>query len=92
MPADERVEESASELGVRRVSSFEDQIVDELLGDDLDWIRLVRTYPRVSLLLAGVGGFLLGRSRGPMIVAALSAFAAGKIDKSLSQLLGEDPR
>lgn len=69
--------------------SSADQVVDELLPDDLDWTDLVLRYPKVSLALAAVGGFLLGRSRGPEIVDALSQFAADRVSDGVNQYLGQ---
>jgi outer membrane lipoprotein SlyB len=56
----------------------------------VDWERLVRRYPIPALLAAAVGGFLLGRSRGPAIVAALGAFAGRRVAASVDELLGEE--
>ena len=67
----------------------EDEIVSELLPDDFDWQRLVCTYPKSSLLLAGLGGYLLGRRRGTFIMAALAAFLTSRVESSVQQLLGD---
>lgn len=55
--------------------SAADRLVDELVPEELDWERLVRSYPAPALALAAALGFLVGRSHGPAIVAALTAFA-----------------
>jgi len=73
---------------VRR--STADDLLDELLPEELDWQRLVRTYPIPAVLLAALGGFLLGRSHGPTIVAAVSSFAAAEVTKNVSQALGRE--
>ena len=70
--------------------SMADQILDELLPEEIEWERLVRTYPIPALLLAAAGGFLLGRARGAGIIAALSTFAAGEVAESVNQALGRD--
>jgi len=70
--------------------SMADQLLDELLPEDLEWDRLVRTYPLPALMLAAVGGFLLGRARGAGIITALSSFAAGEVAESVNQALGRD--
>lgn len=70
--------------------SAPDRLVDELVPESVDWERLVRRYPLPALLLAAAGGFLLGRSRGSEIVAALSAFAGRRVTESVNALLGEE--
>ncbi len=70
--------------------STADQLLDDLLPEELDWQRLVRSYPLPALALAAVGGFFLGRSRGPEIVSALAGFAADTLTESVNQLLGKE--
>jgi hypothetical protein len=70
--------------------SFADGIVDELLPDDLDWRDLVCSYPIPALVLAGLGGFLLGSRHGEQILSALSSFATREVDRNISSLLGDD--
>lgn len=69
--------------------SSADQVVGELLPEELDWLDLVVRYPKTSLALAAVGGFLLGRSRGLEIVDALSNYAADRVSNGVNQYLGE---
>ena len=69
--------------------SSADQVVDELLPDELDWTDLVRRYPKSALALAALGGFMLGRRRGPEIVEALSEFAANRVTEGVNQYLGQ---
>lgn len=64
--------------------------VDELTPDDLDWERLVTSYPIPALLLAALGGFLLGRTRGPQILAAVSGYAAEELSRGFNEALGRD--
>jgi hypothetical protein len=65
-------------------------LIDELVPEGLDWERLVRSYPIPALLLAAAGGFLLGRSRGPQVLSALSGYASAEIGKNVSQFMGRD--
>jgi hypothetical protein len=65
-------------------------LVDELMPEGFDWERLVREYPIPALLLAAVGGFFLGRQRGPQILAALSGFAAGEVSRNVNRALGSE--
>jgi len=69
--------------------SAADQVVDELLPEELDWSDLVMRYPKTSVALAALGGFLLGRSRGAEIVEALSVFAVDRVTDGVNQYLGE---
>ena len=69
--------------------SAADQVVDELLPDELDWTDLVVRYPKSALALAALGGYLLGRSRGPEIVDALSDFAANQVTEGVNHYLGQ---
>lgn len=67
-----------------------DDLLDELVPEELDWQRLVKAYPKVALVLAALGGFLLGRTRGAEIVSALSSFAAERVTRNINELLGEE--
>ncbi|HZF13997.1 MAG TPA: hypothetical protein VFE33_34825 [Thermoanaerobaculia bacterium] len=71
-------------------SEIADELVDELMPVGFDWERLVRAYPIPSLLLAGLGGFMLGRHRGSLVVAALSSFAASQVTQGVNGLLGDE--
>lgn len=72
--------------------SVVDEMIDELAPDGLDWERLVVTYPIPALLIAALGGFLLGRRHGPEIIAAVSGFAASEVSRNVSQLLDREAR
>jgi hypothetical protein len=71
-------------------SEIAEELVDELMPAGFDWERLVRAYPFPALLLAGLGGFMLGRHRGPLVVAALSSFAASQVTEGVNSLLGDE--
>jgi hypothetical protein len=66
------------------------EVVDDLLPETFEWERLVRSYPIPALLLAAVGGFVLGRTRGSAVLAALGAFAASRVADEVHRVLGED--
>jgi hypothetical protein len=70
--------------------STADDLLDEILPEGLEWDRLVRSYPIPAVLLAALGGFLLGRSHGPAILAAVSGYAAAEISKNVSEALGRE--
>ena len=67
-----------------------DDLVGELMPSELDWKHLVRKYPIPALVVAGVGGYFLGRSRGREISLALSTFAADSVSANVNELLGQD--
>ncbi len=64
--------------------------LDELMPENLDWLRLVRAFPKTALVLAAAGGYLLGRTRGREILTALSLFAAQRVARNINELLGEE--
>ena len=67
-----------------------DGVVDDLLPDELDWRGMVRKYPLASLAVAAVGGYVLGRSRGSEILAALTLFAADSVTGHVNEIIGSD--
>ena len=73
-----------------KAESIVHDLVDDLLPEKFDWERMVRTYPVPALLLAAVGGFVLGRAHGPAILGAISSFAAAEVAKNVSSLLGQE--
>ncbi len=77
-------------LDPSRAADPADQLVDDLTPQELDWRRLVVRYPLTALLVAGVGGYFLGRSRGPDVVTQLAAFAANQVVEHVNTELGEE--
>ena len=73
-----------------RPASVADEFLDDVLPEELDWQRLVRKYPKSSLAVAALGGYLLARSRGPALLGALGSFAAAQVTAQFGDLLGED--
>lgn len=67
-----------------------DEVVDELLGDDLDWERLVRTYPTPAVAVALAGGVWLGYRHGQAIFAAVTGYLASEAARRVNEFLGED--
>lgn len=67
-----------------------DEVVDELMPPELNWQHLVRRYPLAAVGLAAVGGFVLGRTRGSEILAAISGFAADSVTRQINELFGEE--
>jgi hypothetical protein len=64
-------------------------VVDELLPD-MDWQRLVRTYPTPALLAAFAGGVYLGFRRGPALLTAVAAFGAREVTRRVGEALGDE--
>ncbi len=75
---------------LEETGSFADGVLDDLLPDELDWRRVVRSYPIPALLLSGLGGFFLGTRHGSEILSALSSFATREVDRNISTFLGDD--
>ncbi len=61
--------------------------VDELLPVDLDWRTLVDRHPVPCLAAAALGGFLLGRYRGALLLGAVAAFAGEAVEANVQRLL-----
>lgn len=67
-----------------------DAVVDELVGDDLDWQRLVRTYPTSAFAVAVAGGCWLGYRHGRAILAAVTGYMASEAARRVNEFLGEE--
>lgn len=67
-----------------------DNLLDEILPEELEWERLVRSYPLPSVALAAFGGLLLGLSHGSAIASAVSGYLAAQVSRNVSQVLGRD--
>ena len=66
---------------------FLDSIVDDLVPNEIDWRHVVTNYPIPSLLVAAVGGFLVGREQGRELIAAGKAFVTEEVTHNLNALL-----
>jgi hypothetical protein len=73
-----------------RQGSIVEEIIDEIVPEELDWERLVRTYPLPAVALVALGGFFLGFRHGPEILQAVSGFAAAEVSKNVSQIIGQE--
>ena len=73
-----------------RKGSIVEEIIDEIVPEELDWERLVRTYPLPAVALVALGGFFLGLRHGPEILQAVSSFAAAEVSKNVSQIIGQE--
>lgn len=76
-PIDELADQALGLSDEEEESSLADELIDDLLPPEFDWRRVVRRYPIPALVVAAVGGYLLGRSKGSELVDALGD-AAGE--------------
>ena len=67
-----------------------DDLLDEVLPEELEWERLVRSYPLSALGVAALGGLLLGLSHGPAIFSAVTGYLSAQVSRNVSQVLGHD--
>jgi hypothetical protein len=58
--------------------------------EDFDFEGMVRRYPLSAVALAVLGGFMIGRTRGDAVMAALSAYAAGQVAERVNTALGSE--
>lgn len=78
------------ELRADAGSDTADALVDEILADDVDWQRLVRTYPASAVLVAFGGGLWLGYRHGSALLAAATGLAARELTRRVNELLGDE--
>ena len=71
--------------------SVVDRFLDDLLPEELDWRRLVRSYPLPAVALAAVGGFFLGQRHGEELLSAFRAFVDREVERNVQTFLGEAP-
>lgn len=70
--------------------SLADEILDEILPEEIDWRQLVCSYPKSTLALAALGGFLLGRSRGRRLVRDAAEYVGDTVTDGLNEFVGRD--
>lgn len=72
------------------LSSMADELIDDLVPPQVDWRRVVVRHPWPALLLAGLGGYLLGRSQGRTLVRAISALAVARVEAEVLDRFADD--
>lgn len=72
------------------LSSLADELIDDLVPPEVDWRHIVRRHPWPALLLAGLGGYLLGRSQGKTLVRAISALAVARVESEVLDRIEAD--
>ena len=71
-------------------STLADEFLDEILPDELDWQGLVRSYPKTSVVVAAVGGYYIGFSKGRALLDGLAALAGDTVSRGVNEFLGQD--
>lgn len=71
------------------IDQMADQWIDGLIPEEIEWRRLVVKYPRISVGLALVAGYLIGRTQGRALVAAAGAVAIEEISRVVEDSVGD---
>jgi hypothetical protein len=71
------------------IDQVADQWIDGLIPEEIEWRRLVTKYPRISIGLALVAGYLIGRTQGKALVAAAGAVAIEEISRVVEDSVGD---
>lgn len=74
--------------GLGDLGRLADDFLDDLLPEELDWRRLVGTYPKTALGIACLGGFLLGRSHGKVLVLAAKGALVAELTRAAEDAVG----
>lgn len=69
-------------------TSLADEILDEILPEEIDWRQIVWSYPKSTLALAALGGFLLGRSNGRKLMGAAADYVGETATDGVNEFLG----
>ncbi len=67
-----------------------DSILDTIVPEAIDWRNTVRRYPVGSVLAVGLVGYLVGRTKGAMIVAGATAGLSSAMMRQLSDVFDGD--
>ena len=66
-----------------------DELVDELIPEEVEWERLVRSYPTPALVIAAAAGFWIGLRKGSAVLAALTGYATSEMTRQVNRFLGD---
>ena len=83
---DERTNDEA--LKPRRFDA--DTIMDTLVPSSVDWRGTVGRHPVMSVVGVGILGYLVGRSRGSMIMTGVSAAVSSTMMRQLGDVFEGD--
>lgn len=70
--------------------SLADEILDEILPEEIDWRQLVWSYPKSTLTLAAIGGFLIGRSHGRKLFSAATDYVSDSVSDGVNEFIGRE--
>ena len=82
----ERDEERSSVA--RRLDA--DSILDTLVPESIDWRNSVRRHPLGSVMVIGLVGYLVGRTKGAAIMAGLTAGLSSALMRQLGDVFEGD--
>ncbi|MCP4897245.1 MAG: hypothetical protein GY906_09775 [bacterium] len=67
-----------------------DSILDTIVPDTIDWRNTVRRHPIGSVLAVGLVGYVVGRTKGAMIMAGMTAGLSSAMMRQLSDVFEGD--
>jgi hypothetical protein len=67
-----------------------DAILDTLVPPTIDWRDTVRRHPLVSVTGVGVVGYLVGRTKGPLIMSGIAAALSSALTRQLGDVFEGD--
>lgn len=79
----------SAETGERR-PSLADEVLDEMLPEEIDWRQFVWSYPKSTLALAALGGFLLGRTHGRKLLEAATTQVGETVTEGFNEFFGRE--
>ena len=59
-----------------------------MLPEEIDWRQLVWSYPKASLTLAALGGYLFGRSHGRKLVGGAARMVGDAVTDGFDEFFG----
>ena len=72
----------------RRIDA--DSILDSLVPNSIDWRDTVRRHPVGSVLIVGLVGYLVGRTKGSTIMSGITAGLSAAMMRQLSDVFEGD--
>ena len=66
-----------------------EKLVDDLMPEDIEWRRLVETYPKTAMAAAVAGGIALGRTHGLGLLVTISGFVVGELTRNVQGLMDD---
>ena len=85
---DTRDTANTDEMPARQLDA--DAILDTLVPSTVDWKGTVRRHPVISVVGVGIVGYLVGRTRGSMIMTGVSAALSSTMMRQLGDVFDGD--